>query len=146
MHARTKIKNAVVAALKGATDAKKNVFASRAFALGDDEIPAILVYTKQEQVSEATISRPRTQIRELSVVIEIYTKALLLSDDLADNIASQVEGLIYSNADLNGLVKDISLDSSDTYLLQENEFSTSVCSLTYVATYQVKEGSPQHLL
>ena len=45
-HARTQIRQAVIALLKGNTGAGNNVFEARVYPIDDPKLPALLVYTK----------------------------------------------------------------------------------------------------
>ncbi|MAR56968.1 MAG: hypothetical protein CMM93_07275 [Rickettsiales bacterium] len=75
-HARTQIRQAVVALLKNNTGAGSRVYEARVYALQEPKLPALLVYTKQEVVGDQSMSRPRTQQRELMLSVEAYVKAV----------------------------------------------------------------------
>ena len=113
-HARTQIRNAVTALLKGNTTAGDNVFEARVYPLNDPKLPALLIYTKQETVGEQSMSRPRTQQRELFVTVEAYVKARGNVDEDTDTLAMEIEQLIAADPSLGGLVKDIALDTTET--------------------------------
>ena len=56
IHARTQIRNKIAEILKGNTSVGDNVFGSRVQPISNPELPALLVYTKQENVTEQSIS------------------------------------------------------------------------------------------
>jgi hypothetical protein len=58
-HARTQIRQAVVALLTGNTEAGNRVFSSRVHPLDDAKLPALLVFTPQETIGDRTMQRPR---------------------------------------------------------------------------------------
>ena len=144
-HARTQIRNAVTALLKGNTTAGNNVFEARVYPINDPKLPALLIYTKQETVGDQSMSRPRTQQRELFVTIEAYVKARGNVDEDTDNLALEIEQLIAADPTLGGLVKDISLDTTDTQFSDDGERPVAVAILTFSVLYTVKEHEPQTL-
>lgn len=145
-HARTQIRNAVTTLLKGNTTAGNNVYEARVYPLDDPKLPALLVYTKQETVGEQSMSRPRTQQRELMVSVEAYVKASGNVDEYTDNLAMEVEQLIAADPTLGGLVKDIALDTTETQFHGDGEKPIAVAILTLSVLYMVKEHEPQTLI
>ena len=145
-HARTQISQAVAALLKGQTSAGNNVFEARVYPLNDPKLPALLVYTKQETVGEQSISRPRTQQRELMVTVEAYVKARGIVDEATDDLALEIEQRIAADPTLGGLVKDIALDTTETQFSDDGEKPVAVAILTFSVLYTVKENAPQTLL
>jgi hypothetical protein len=142
-HARTQIRQAVVALLNGNTEAGNRVFSSRVHPLDDAKLPALLVYTPQENIGERSMQRPRTQARQLQLAMEGYLKARGDIDAEADALALEVEQLIAADPTLAGLVKDISLESTATQLSGEGEKPVAVITLTFAVLYCVKENAPQ---
>ena len=144
-HARTQIRNAVTTLLKGNTTAGNNVYEARVYPLNDPKLPALLVYTKQETVGEQSMSRPRTQQRELFVTVEAYVKARGNVDEDTDNLAMEIEQLIAADPTLGGLVKDTALDTTETQFSDDGEKPVAVAILTFSVLYTVKEHEPQTL-
>lgn len=142
-HVRTQIRQAVVTLLRNQTSAGNRVYASRVHPLNDPKLPALLVYTPQESVGNPTMQRPRTQSRQLQLVIEGYLKARGEIDDDADQLAAEVEQRIAADPKLGGLVKDAMLDVTTTQLSGEGEKPIAVLSLTFAVLYTVKENAPQ---
>lgn len=142
-HARTQIRQAVVALLNGNTEAGNRVFSSRVHPLDDAKLPALLVYTPQENIGERSMQRPRTQERQLQLAVEGYLKARGDIDAEADALVLEVEQLIAADPSLAGLVKDISLESTATQLSGEGERPVAVITLTFAVLYCVKENAPQ---
>lgn len=144
-HARTQIRNAVTALLKGNTTAGNNVFEARVYPINDPKLPALMIYTKQETVGEQSMSRPRTQQRELFVTVEAYVKARGNVDEDTDNLALEIEQLIAADPTLSGLVKDTALDTTETQFSDDGERPVAVAILTFSVLYTVKEHEPQTL-
>lgn len=144
-HARTQIRNAVTALLKGNTTADNNVFEARVYPINDPKLPALMIYTKQETVGEQSMSRPRTQQRELFVTVEAYVKARGNVGEDTDNLALEIEQLIAADPTLSGLVKDTALDTTETQFSDDGERPVAVAILTFSVLYTVKEHEPQTL-
>ena len=140
-HARTQIRQAVVALLTGNTEAGNRVFSSRVHPLDDAKLPALLVFTPSDDVEKPSMQRPRTQHRNLQLVIEGYVKARGDIDAEADALAQEVETIIGSNPTLGGLAKDAMLVSTTTQLSGEGEKPVAVVTLTFVVLYCVKENA-----
>lgn len=145
-HARTQIRNTITALLMNNTSAENRVYEARVYALDDTKLPALLVYTKQETVGERSISRPRTQQRQLLLTIEAYVKARGNVDEATDTLALEVEQHIAAYPTLEGMVKDISLVSTETQFSDEGEKPIAVALLTFSIAYAVKEHEPQTLV
>lgn len=145
-HARTQIRNAVTTLLKGNTSAGNNVFEARVYPIDDPKLPALLVYTKLETLGEQSMSRPRTQQRELRLSIEIYVKARGKLDEDTDALALEIEQLIAADVTLGGLVKDMVLDTTETQFSDDGERPVAVAVMNYAVLYTVKEHQPQTLV
>lgn len=145
-HARTQIRAAVTTLLRDNTSAGSNVYEARVYPLSDPKLPALLIYTKQETVGEQSMSRPRTQQRELMLSVEIYVKARGNVDAATDDLALTIEQLIAADPTLSGLVKDTALDTTDTQFSDDGEKPVAVAILTFSILYMVKEHEPQTLV
>lgn len=145
-HARTIIRQAVIALLKGNTSAGNNVFEARVYPIDDPKLPALLVYTKLETLGEQSMSRPRTQQRELRLSIEVYVKARGKVDEDTDALALEIEQLIAADVTLGGLVKDMVLDTTETQFSDDGERPVAVAVMNYAILYTVKEHQPQTLV
>ncbi len=145
-HARTQIRQAVIALLKGNTSAGNNVFEARVYPIDDLKLPALLVYTKLETLGEQSMSRPRTQQRELRLSIEVYVKAQGKVDEDTDALALEIEQLIAANVTLDGLAKDMVLDTTETQFSDDGERPVAVAVMNYAILYTVKEHQPQTLV
>lgn len=145
-HARTQIRNAVTALLKGNTTAGNNVYEARVYPINDPKLPALLIYTKQETVGEQSMSRPRTQQRELIVSVEAYVKARGNVDEETDTLAMEIEQLIAADPTIGGLVKDTALDTTETQFSDDGEKPVAVAILNFSVLYVVKEHEPETLI
>lgn len=145
-HARTQIRQAVVALLMGNTAAGNRVYSSRVHPLDDPKLPALLVFTPQESMGNPTMQRPRTQQRTLQLMIEGYVKARGDIDAEADALALEVEQIIAADPTFGGRVKDAMLDTTATQLSGDGEKPVAVITLTFAVLYCVKENAPETLV
>ncbi len=147
-HARTIIRKTIVSLFKNNLVLKKavadRVYESKVYPI--DMVPSIVVYTPNEQVIDYTISYPRTQTRQLTLVIEIFAKANATPDQTGDGLALAVEDILGSDPSLGGIVKDLSLHSSETIVSGESDKPIAVTTLNFNLTYRVKENSPSKLI
>ena len=86
-HHRTKIREAVVDLLKGATSAGMNVFPSRIGPLWNMPLPLILIYLRDETVSPIS-SLPKPRERKPQLAIEVRANA---ADETAEATLSLME-------------------------------------------------------
>ncbi len=95
-HARSIIRKAVVSLLKNSKSLAKivgsNIYESRSYPI--DNPPAILVYTPNEQVTEYSMSFPRSQTRQLTMNIEAYAKEHSNVDSTTDSLALEIEEIL----------------------------------------------------
>ncbi len=146
-HSRTTIRRTVISLLKNSYLKKTigdRVYESRVHPI--DTTPAILVYTPQEQVIEYSIGFPRSQTRQLTLVVEAYAKENANIDTISDSLALEIEEVLARDQTLGGMVKDIALHSSETILSGEGDKPIAVTTLTYHITYRTKENSPNKLI
>ena len=64
-HVRKQIRDAIVTLVTGLTTTGSNVFAGRTYALQDSELPALRVYTGDEDLTIAALGVNRTSGRAL---------------------------------------------------------------------------------
>jgi hypothetical protein len=148
MHARTIIRKSVVSLLRNNTSLNRTIgeriYESKVYPI--DSVPAIVVYTPNEQVLEHSISYPRSQTRQLTLLVELYTKENGPIDQISDSLSLEVEEILSTDPTLGSLVKDLALNSSETILSGDGDKPIAVTTLTYHLTYRVKENSPNKLI
>jgi hypothetical protein len=146
-HARTSIRKSIVSLLKNSRLKKllgDRIYESKVYPV--DNTPSIVVYTPSEQVIEYSMSFPRSQTRQLSLIIEIYAKENSNIDQISDSLALEVEEIIAADPTLGKMVKDMVLNSSETIFSGDGDKPIAVATLTYHITYRVKENSPNKLI
>ena len=95
-HKRQIIRDAIINQLKDKTDAGSNIYSNRAKPLFDQFLPAILVYSKQENTLEDqyNVDGYAPLKRELEIAIEAVIIASDEFDQKLDDIASQIESAL----------------------------------------------------
>lgn len=94
-HERKLIRNAAKAALVGATAAGSRVFVSRMGPLANAELPAICLYTNNDETKDGADSTPRDLWREFTLSVEAWVSAAGVDpaalEDSFDALALQIE-------------------------------------------------------
>lgn len=139
-HIRKKIRDALVTAVTGLTTTGSRVYRSRVYPLESGKLPGLCVYTKSEEVTNATLTRPRTQTRQLEASVEAYLMANTNFDDTLDTIAVEIEEAIYSNSALNALVKQINITGFEADYSGDGEKVVGVGNFNVQIIYSAREN------
>lgn len=135
-HPRTLIRQAVKAALLNATTAADRVHTSRSVAWRPKDLPAIAIYTLEEEVDPSSAnSAPRELKRNLSLAVEVAAVQQASIDDELDALAQEVERAICADDTLGGKASDIVLASTNVDILADGERIIGVMRLEFAATY-----------
>lgn len=93
-HVRNQIRDAAVTALTGLTTTQAHVYASRVYPLSADSLPALRIYTSDEDVEIASLGAKRLLERKLELVVEACVKSNSSFDDTLDDIIKEVEAAL----------------------------------------------------
>ncbi len=137
---RTQIRNAVATLLTGLATTGSRVFASRVHPLTANDLPALLVYARDEQVEYITSTTPREQVRVMSLEVRGVLSAVTGADDTADLIAQEVESAMASDSSLGGLVARMDITSIEIVTDQAAESTVANVVMSYDLTYNTVEG------
>ena len=145
-HKRQIIRDAIINQLKDNTDAGGNIYGNRAKPLFDQFLPAILVYSKQENILEDqyNIDGYAPLKRELEIAIEAVILGSDEFDQKLDNIAEQIESA------LDGF--EIQTRKADLIKLKSTEIDYSIegskiygaVRLTYSVIYRTSVKHPDN--
>ena len=141
-HIRKTIRENIGTALTGLSTTGTSVFESRTFPLNFSALPALLIYTKDEEVIEFSLKTPRTQFRQLQVVIEAHIKGTSNIDDTIDTIAEEVEEAMVTDVSRGGHAKDTRLVSTEIEF-EEATSKVGLAIFTYVIEYATVENAVQ---
>lgn len=141
-HVRQQIREKVGTTLTGLTTTGSNIYESRVYPLEAGNLPALVVYTKNEESEPIVIGTNRLSSRNLSLIVEIYAKTTSNFDDTIDTISKEVEVAIAADTTLDGLTKDIYLESTEIEYNGEGEQPVGYATLTFLTNYYVQEQNP----
>ncbi len=139
-HVRQTIRERIVTDITGLATTGTKVFDTRIYPLTSAELPALIVYARDEDIEYEDLKPNRTQRRDLSIVIEAHAKATINLEDTFDTIAKEVEEAISGDLTINGNAKDVRLDSIDTDFNSDGQSKAGVMTITYIISYFVKEN------
>lgn len=143
MHQRQKIREAVVAALRGATDAADRVHASRFVPWRRAELPAISVYTLGEDVDpESAQTAPRELARDLELVIQGIVQVGDDVDCRLDDLALQIERAMDADPTFGGVASDSLLTSTEIDFSEEGSRTVGHLGLFYTIAYYTYPADP----
>lgn len=145
-HVRQQIREAFATQITGLTTTGNRVFQSRFYNLDSGELPAAIVYTKNETIEPSTIGANRVLNRTLSLTVEIYISSSSNADDTADTICKEIETAIAADNTISGLAKDCYLEEIELDLNGEGEKPVIVGLLTFNVNYHTREQSPDSAL
>lgn len=138
MHPRLVIRKAIVQRLiKAKTLAKNNVFDSRVKPLFDQDMPAILIYTRDEKILSNQYDGDGSVdlVRELNLSIEAVSNSKNLDEEL-DTIAEQIETAL-DNYEIPDRKADlITLKTTETDMAIEGSKVYGAIRLTFGIKYR----------
>jgi hypothetical protein len=135
-HVRTQIRQAAVAALDGIAP----VSASRVYPIAEDELPVLLVWTNDEDISGGTHG---AYARELTLVVEAVARGGFVDDEL-DLMLVGVERALARNS-LGGLCKPI-MPTSIQITIEAGSAPIGRARASFRATYYTPVGNPESTL
>lgn len=141
-HLRQQIREQFATTVTGLSTTGSNVYQSRVYNLEESNLPAIIIYTKSEDSEPNNIGTNRVMMRTLTLVCECYVKAITNFDDTLDTIAKEIEVAVAADTTLNGLCKDVYIQSTEIDYNGEGERPIGVGVFTFEITYESREQSP----
>ena len=142
-HVRQQIREQVASTCTGLATTGSNIFQSRVYPLQDSNLPALLIYTTNEDSGTDIMGSSLVSQREVSVLIEGFVKATTNFDDTVDTICAEVETALGADRTLNNLAKFIQLTSTEISYNGEGESPVGVVRLNYAVQYRTAVNDPQ---
>jgi hypothetical protein len=142
-HVRKQIRDNVVTTVTGLTTTTTKVYRSRVYPIASGKLPGLCVYTQSETVESATLTRPRTKMRTLDVVIEGYALANSNLDNTLDQISLEVEEAMVTDVTRGGKAKDTELTSVEIEQVGEGETQAGIVRMTFTVTYATLENDAE---
>ena len=141
-HVRQQIRERVGTTLGSLTTTSSRVYQSRVYPLASNNLPGLLIYTKSEESEPATMGSVQLLMRNLTLIIEGYVKAVSNFDDTVDTIASEVEVAMGNDETINGLAKNSFLDSTEIEYDGCGDQPVAVVTLSYTVEYETLKNAP----
>lgn len=142
MHVREQIREEVVARIDAVPLVAGRVVASRVYTL--QRAPGVIVYTVAEEATGVAIDRPTRNERQLTLNVEIYSKAGTDEfDSEIDTIAEMIEPALAPG--ITGaftMAKDWEYRGITIEFSKEGDRAAGIATLEYVFTYWVNENNP----
>lgn len=142
-HVRKQIRDNVITTVTGLTTTSTRVFRSRVYPIAAGKLPGLCVYTRSETVESGTLTRPRTKMRNLDVVIEGYALANSDLDNTLDQISLEVEEAMVSDVTRGGKAKDTELIDIEVEQVGEGETQAGVVRMTFSVQYATIENDAE---
>jgi len=142
-HMRKQIRDAVITACTGLTTTGTKVFNHRAYPLASNKLPGLCIYSQDETTAYQSITPPRSVLRTLNIVIELYVKAATGYDNTIDQIALEVETALTDDVTLGGLAKDTRIIGFNSEVSADGEQPACIGIMQVQITYSVAENDPE---
>jgi len=142
-HVRQQIRERVASTLTGLSTTGNNVFQSRVYPLNESVLPALLIYSKNEDSEITTIGTSLGIERSLVITIEAYVKVTTNFDDLIDTICAEVETALGNDIKLNNLAKFSYLQSTEIQYDGDGENPIGYATLNYFVQYRTGQNTPE---
>lgn len=139
-HVRKLIRDNITTTLTGLTTTGTNVYQTRVYPLAEDKLPGLAIYTASESTEYATINPPRTQIRTLTVNIELYVKGLTGYDNDLDQISTEIEEALYTDLTRGGYAKETRITAFDADFSGEGDQPVAYATITVEVDYMTLEN------
>lgn len=143
MHARQSIRDQVVATLTGLTTTGARVYTSRVYNTRQEDLPCLLVYTLEDEVSESvTIGYPRIVDRDMLLAVEVRVQAVADFDDLVDTICEEVETALAADVTVGGNARDLMHNSTQISFTADGSRPFGSALMSFNIRYRIRETAP----
>jgi len=139
-HVRKLIRDNIETTLTGLATTGANVYQTRVYPIAEDRLPGLAIYTSSEATEYATLTPPRTQLRTLSVSVDVYAKAVTAYDDLLDAACVEIEEALYTDRTRGGSAKDTRIIAFDSDFSGDGDQPVARATLTVEVDYVTIEN------
>lgn len=141
-HVRTQIRDEIEQLLIAEGVPTRNLSVSRVYTAQIS--PYVIIYTGAETGISDVMAIPSTSHRELTVTIEIYSKAGSdLFDKEIDDLAITIEKALAPDGNKFRMCKTWEYQALNMEYSKESEKAGGVATIEYVFTYRVNEADPE---
>lgn len=139
---RRQIREAAATTLTSLATTGANVFQSRTHELQEASLPALRVYTNDEQVRISSMGASRIREHELELVVEACAKESADLDDKLDLICKEVQIALDANQGLGVGVKYVEPKRIEIDMEGEAEKEVGVARMTFEVLFYTALGAP----
>lgn len=140
-HVRKLIRDDIETTLTGLATTGANVYQTRVYPIAEDRLPGLAIYTSSEATDYATITPPRTQVRTLTVSVDVYAKAVTAYDDTLDAVCVEIEEALYTDRTRGGNAKDTRVTAFDSDFSGDGDQPVARATLTVEVEYVTLENN-----
>ena len=132
-HIRQQVRDAAITAVTGLTVGATTVqvYGSRAVPVQSAKLPALLVYTAQDQVAYVTMTPPRTRTHDIQLIVEVLVQGVDGCDDTLDSLAEAIETQVLTDITLGGIARDVQVTNTATSFLAESEYVLAIAAINF---------------
>ena len=112
-HLRRQIRERVATMLTGLSTTGSNVFQSDVYPLENADLPALCIFTQDEEIVVGAMGDPRVCHSIMTLIVDSCAQTSSNLNEQLDQIGIQVQVAIAGDIDINNLVKDSYLSSVD---------------------------------
>jgi len=141
-HIRQQIRERITTDLTGLTTTASRVYQSRVYPLADNNLPGLIIYTKEESSEPVGMGANRTMGRVLVVRVQAFCEGTASFDDTVDTICKEVETALANDKDLNSLAKDTFLASTEIEFDPSGSQPVGYVSMDFQVNYETLDNAP----
>ena len=141
-HLRRQIRERVATMLAGLSTTGNNVFQSHVYPLENSELPALCIYTQDEEIEVDATGDPRVCHSTMTLIVDGYAQTSSNLDDQLDQIGKEVQVAMAGDVDIKNLVKDSYLSSVNISYSGESTSPIGVIRHNYSVLYRYAENAP----
>lgn len=145
-HLRRQIRERVATMLTGLSTTGSNVFQSHVYPLENADLPALCIYTQDEEIEVGAMGDPRVCHSTMTLIVDGYAQTSSNLDDQLDQIGKEVQVAMAGDIDINNLVKDSYLSSVDISYSGEGTSPIGIIRHNYSVLYRYAENAPDSSL
>ena len=137
-HLRRQIRERVATMLTGLSTTGSNVFQSHVYPLENADLPALCIYTQDEEIEVGAMGDPRVCHSTMTLIVDGYAQTSSNLDDQLDQIGKEVQVAMAGDIDINNLVKDSYLSSVDISYSGEGTSPIGIIRHNYSVLYRIR--------
>ena len=124
--------------LTGLSSTGSNVFQSYVYPLENADLPALCIYTQDEEIEVGATGDPRVCHSIMTLIVDGYAQKSSNLDDQLDQIGIEVQVAMAGDIDINNLVKDSYLSSVDISYSGEGTSPIGIIRHNYSVLYRIR--------